>query len=314
MTGRRIVDINYLFKQIMSMSSNTCNECGDGVMIFEGEIKHALISIFKFRCTACGRKKRIESCHTKQSNKANVNESAISGIVSIGLGHYHLQEFLAHLNIQSMTYPTYHELDRKFQKNAWALAKKLEEEHLQEEIRIARETGQVDSAGNALITVEFDGSWGKRSYGKNYSSLSGCAAIIGLRTNKILYSDVKSKYCHTCKMAQSRNAPPNKHDCNKNYDGPSSGMETQIIVEGFIHCASKGARFNKYVGDGDSSTYKALRDLRLYKDPELEIEKFECVNHLFRNFWRKFDDLLDCTTFCLRGRKVLSSSLGTNNH
>ncbi|KAG4065358.1 hypothetical protein HA402_010852 [Bradysia odoriphaga] len=78
-------------------------------------------------------------------------------------------------------------------------------------------------------------------------------------------------------MAQSRNAPPNQHDCNKNYDGPSSGMETQIIVEGFIHCASKGARFTKYVGDGDSSTYKALRDLHLYKDPELEIEKFECV-------------------------------------
>ncbi|KAG4072233.1 hypothetical protein HA402_005955 [Bradysia odoriphaga] len=190
------------------------------------------------------------------------------------------------------------------------LEEQLEEEHLQEEIRLAIAAGEVDSAGNALIIVEFDGSWGKRFNGKSYSSLSGCAAIIGLRTNKILYSDVKSKYCHVCKMAQSRNAPPNQHDCNKNYDGPSSGMETQIIVEGFIHCASKGARFTKYVGDGDSSTYKALRDLHLYKDPELEIEKFECVNHLFRNFWKKFDDLLESTKFCRRGRKLLSSSLG----
>lgn len=278
-------------------------------MVFIGEIRRGLMSVFKFQCNRCNVKRRIESC-PKSSTEANVNEAAVSGIVSIGLGYYHLQEFLAHLNINYMNYSTYHLLDEKFQKNAWKLAKIFEEEALETEIRLAKECGQVDSAGNALIEVEFDGSWGKRSYRKNFTSLSGCAAIIGIRTRKILYSDIKSKYCHTCKIAQSKFTPPNKHECNKNYDGPSSGMETQIVVEGFKYCAEKGARFIRYIGDGDASTYKALQDLRLYKDPDLDIEKLECVNHLYRNFYKKFDDLLSSTKFSRCGRKLLSSTLG----
>lgn len=304
------MDIDYLFTQMQNMTSNKCNKCKNGKMVFQSEIKRALRSVFKFQCTSCGTLKRVESCRGKKADNANVNEAAVTGIVSIGLGHYHLQELLAHLNIQGMSNPTYHKLDQKLQINVWRLAKKLEEEALLEEIRLAIECGQVDSAGNALLTVEFDGSWGKRSYGKNYSSLSGCAAIIGLRTRKIIYSDVKNKYCHTCKIAQSRNTPANFHECNTNYDGPSSGMETEIVVEGFKFCAGKGARITKYIGDGDSSTYKALKDLRLYKDPELDIEKLECVNHLFRNFYKKFDDLFSNTKFKLKGRKLLSSTLG----
>lgn len=279
-------------------------------MAFRGEIKRGLMSVFKFQCTHCGTKRRVESCPVKSTTTANINEGAVSGIISIGLGHSHLQEFLAHLHINDMSYSTYHGLDQNFQKKSWQLAKQLEEEALMEEIRLAKESGHVDSAGNALITVEFDGSWGKRSYRNNFSSLSGCAAIIGLRTKKILYSDVKNKYCHICKIAQSKCTPPNKHECNKNYDGPSSGMETQIVVEGFIFCAAKGARFTRYIGDGDSSTYKALRDLRLYKDPDIDIEKFECVNHLFRNFYKKFDELLLNTKFKKNARKLLSSTLG----
>lgn len=294
---------------MLSITTNTCNECSDGEIFLKREIKRGLMSVFIFECTCCGVMKRVESCPYK-TTEANVNEGAVSGIVSIGLGYSHLQEFLAHINVPGMSYPTYLEFDKKFQINAWKLAKQLEEQSLMEEIRLAKEDGQIDSSGNALISVEFDGSWGKRSYGKNFSSLSGCAAIIGLRTGKILYSDVKNKYCHTCKIAQSKFTPPNNHECNRNYDGASSGMETEIIVDGFKFCAAKGARFTKYIGDGDSSTHKALKDLRLYKNPDLDIEKFECVNHLFRNFYKKMDDLLVNTKFSKNGRKLLSATLG----
>lgn len=342
-SGRRIVDINYVFEQMQRMSTNTCKTCNEGKMVFEKEIKRGLLSVFTFQCTSCGKRKRLESSHLRNNKGANVNQGAVTGIVSIGLGHYHLQEFFSHLDITTMSYPTYHKLDKQLQVNTWKLAKKLEDEALQEEIRLAIENGDVDSAGNALISVEFDGSWGKRSYGCNFSSLSGCAAIIGLRTGKILYSGVKNKYCHTCAIAESRinrlkqhecsknneepsrgietscntcsiielcNIRPKEHECNKNYDGPSSGMETQIIVEGFKFCAEKGSRFTKFIGDRDSSTYKALRDLRLYKNPDLQIEKFECVNHLFRNFRKAFTKLLANTKFKLKGRKLLRAMLG----
>lgn len=254
----------------------------------------------------------FKSCPTYDDTE-NINISAVLGITSIGLGHYHLQEFLAHLNVPSMSYVTYHKYEENYvQKEYYKLSKKLEAEALNEEIRLAKENNEVDEGGNALISVEFDGSWEKRAYTGNFSSLAGCAAIVGLRTKKILYSAVKKKYCHVCQMAGDE--PARKHNCNKNYEGPSSGMETQIIIEGFKYCAEKGARFNQYVGDGDSSTYKALRDLQLYKDPYVPIEKFECVNHLFRNFLKQWKILLKNTKVNSKGRKLLNLEIGKTNH
>lgn len=310
MSGRRIVDIDYFFKQLTSIIKFDCNNCEFRELIFFKEIRRGLQSSFIFACNNCSNTLRINSCPTYDDSE-DINLSAVLGIISVGLGHYHLQEFLAHLNIPAMSYVTYHKIEQeRIQVEYSKLSKQLEAEALAEEIRLAKENNEVDSAGNALIAVEFDGSWEKRAYTNNFTSLAGCAAIIGLRTKKILYSAVKKKYCHICKIAMSRNITPRKHDCKKNYDGPSSGMETQIIIEGFKYCAEKGARFHKYVGDGDSSTYKALRDLKLYKDPDILIEKFECVNHLFRNFFKQFKALLKSSKMSLKGRKLLSLEIG----
>lgn len=281
-------------------------------MTFTKETKRGLISMFHFSCTKCGRRKRVDSCEYKNKSLANPNDAAILGIVSIGLGFYHIQELLCNFNIPCMSYQTFYTIEKRLQSDWWKLAKKLEEEALLEEIRLAKEIGEVDSAGNALIPVKADGSWHKRSYGNNFSSSAGCAAIIGIRTNKIIYLDVKSKYCHICKIAQSQNTPPNKHECNANYSGPSTGMETVIIVEGFKYCAEKGARFNKFISDGDSSTYKALRDLRLYKDPVVYIDKYDCLNHVCKNFGKKMSGLENNTKFKTNARKLIDPRLGND--
>ncbi|KAG4074917.1 hypothetical protein HA402_009342 [Bradysia odoriphaga] len=302
----------YIFNQMMQLTRFACTNCESGTFTYSKEIQRGLQSSFIFVCGDCGNTLVFKSCPT-YDDAENINISAILGITAIGLGHYHLQEFLAHLNVPSMSYVTYHKYEEdKIQKEYFKLCKQLEAEALNEEIRLAREHNEVDAAGNALISVEFDGSWEKRAYTGNFSSLAGCAAIIGLRTNKILYSEVKTKYCHICKIAESRSVTPQKHNCQKNFDGPSSGMETQIIIDGFKYCATKGARFNRYVGDGDSSTYKALRDLQLYKDPYIPIEKFECVNHLFRNFFKQWKTLLKSSKVNLKGRKLLNLEIGRN--
>lgn len=313
LSGRRIVDIDFVFKQMQDMTKNICKKCESGEMIFESEFKRGLISIFKFRCTYCGQTKRIDSCQPAKTNTyANVNEASVLGIVSVGLGFYHLEEFMAHLNVPCMCYSTFHKIDQKLQDDWWQVAKKFEADALNEEIRLARESNEVDSAGNMLIAVEIDGSWCKRSFGNNFSSLSGCAAIIGRRTNKIIYLNVKNKYCHICKIAESKDTAPKSHKCKANYDGPSSGMETQIIVEGFLFLAEKGVIINKFIGDGDSSTYKALRELRLYKDVDANLEKFDCENHLYRNFTKKCNTLPTSTKFKLRGRKLLPATIGND--
>lgn len=89
-------------------------------------------------------------------------------------------------------------------------------------------------------------------------------------------------------------------------------MEADIILEGFKVCQEQEARFYKLIADGDSTTYKILRDLRIYKDPDLFIEKLECVNHLFRNFRSKFRCLNKVTKFDCSLRKHVNPSKGND--
>lgn len=201
----------------------------------------------------------------------------------------------------------------KLQQSDWEnLAKKCALDALNEEIKLATDIGDVDENGTALVAVIADGGWAKRSYGKKFNSLSGCAVLIGVKTRKVVFYGTRSKYCHVCKIAQSRNAPVNQHECNINYKGPSSGMEADIILEGFKQSEEHGARYHKLIADGDSSTYKILRDYRVYKDPDLVIEKLECVNHLCRNFRSKFGFLEKVCKFDSKLRKQVNPSRGND--
>lgn len=244
-----------------------------------------------------------------------VNQEAVLGVNLIGSGFYHLQEFLTNLGVPCLSSSTYENISN-VQQPAWhGLAQKHAMDALFEEINQAVAAGDIDSEGNALITVICDGGWGKRSYGKAFNSLSGCAALVGVRTKKVVYFGSRNKYCHVCKIAAKNDnddEPVKEHACNINYKGPSSGMEADIIVEGFKECEKLGARFHKMIADGDSSTYKTLRDLRLYKYPDLVIEKLECVNHLCRNFRSRFGFLDKVTKFDIKLRKHVKPSKGND--
>lgn len=278
-------------------------------MEFHKEIKLGLRSTFKFICCNCGYIGRIESSR-KNEESMHVNEAATLGITSVGLGFYHLEEFTAHLDIPCMSSKTFEKENKNLQKRWWHQAKKLALQALKKEIELAKSINSIDAKGHALIPVIVDGSWAKRSYGKGFSSLSGFACIIGMRTKKVLYFDVKRKYCHTCKLSYAKTCPPNFHECNINFDGPSTGMESAIIVEGFVACEQMGARFDKFVGDGDASTFKELRELQIYKDPEVTIDKYECESHLFRNYRAKYGELTTCTKYQTATRKYITASKG----
>lgn len=271
-------------------------------MVVVGETQRGLNSVFKLRCIKCGCFRKFESC-PKKENELNVNEEAVLGINLIGSGFSHLQEFLANLGVPCMSSTTYDKISNEQQADWFKLAKQYSREAFQEEIDLAVAAGDIDTSGNALIAVICDGGWGKRSYGKKFNSLSGCAAVVGVRTKKVIYFGARNKYCHTCKIAESKSAPVKEHQCNINYRGPSSGMEADIILEAFRECEKLGGRFHKMIADGDSSTYKTLRNFRIYKDPDLVIEKLECVNHLCRNFRSKFGNLEKITKFSTKLRK-----------
>lgn len=299
----------FVFEQMKYLNEHA-DDCGS-TMVYTKETKLGFRSIFHFECSECGVFHKIQSS-SRNDISININKATTLGITSIGSGFYHLEELCAHWNIPCMSSSTFDYEQKMLQKEWWELGNYHARKALQEEIDHAIATGNVDSAGNALIIVICDGSWGKRSYGKGFSSLSGCAVIVGAYTKKVIYYGVKNKYCHTCTLSYANYCPPNEHECNISYVGPSSGMETEIIVDGFKACELLGARFNKIISDGDSSTFKEIRESLIYRNPDIIVEKFECVNHLYKNARKKIDALSSNTKFTLKDRKLLKSSIGND--
>lgn len=73
-----------------------------------------------------------------------------------------------------------------------------------------------------------------------------------------------------------------EHTCFKNYEGPSTGMESTILVEGFQKSQEMhGVKYLQFVGDGDSSVFAQLREKVSYGR---QIKKIECKNHVIKNY------------------------------
>lgn len=153
----------------------------------------------------------------------------------------------------------------------------------------AIERGHVTASGIPYTKVCTDGSWGRRSYGTNYNSLSGAAVIIDHYTGKVLYYGVKNKYCTTCVRAKNNYKCP-KHICYKNWKSskPSTEMESEIILDGFKSSIEMhGLIYSAIICDKDSNVYKKIVDNNVYGEQNLIVERILCTNHLLRNLCKK---------------------------
>ena len=135
--------------------------------------------------------------------------------------------------------------------------------------------------GVPAITVVIDGGWSKRTHKHSYNAKSGVAIVIGQATGKILHLGVRNKYCSMCNVAENKQIAPPDHECHKNWVGPSSSMETDILVAAFQEAENKyGLRYTTYVGDGDSSVYPSL--IASVPGWGHAIRKLECANHCIK--------------------------------
>lgn len=172
LSGRRIVDIKHMFNEIKKISRHEPFQCGFADMTCVSEVSTGLRSGFKFKCEMCNLSDIIWS-ETHSGDDMDVNTAAVAGVMSIGSGYSGLHELLGAMNIRNMSAPTYDRYHKKVA-NGWQQTALTEmKEAADEEIRLARERGDVDKEGVPLLTVVADGSWAKRSYRTNYSSMSG---------------------------------------------------------------------------------------------------------------------------------------------
>lgn len=299
--GFRVVELGYLLGWAIDLNREHFRVCSGGTMKPINEIRSGLVSTIVFQCDFCMQVKKFSTENPKSSR---INKSFVFGTLASSGTYTHSTELLSCMDIPSMGENMFYEIERDMDDGFYdALVQSMIDAGEKEKAH-AIEVGNVDGDGVPWISVYLDGSWSKRSYGTSYSSLSGMAAIIGQYTGKVLFVGVRNKYCVVCARAQSKEISPKKHKCFKNWDQSASSMEADIIVEGF--CSSvemHGVRFKEFIADGDSSVHSEIRKRVPYG---LDVQKWECTNHVLKNYTKHLYKVKGDTSISLAGRKLLT--------
>lgn len=263
LSGVRLVDISFFIKQLTEASNhNPTFGCTLSNMHVVREMYRGLSPFLVFKCRMCNIEIHVPTHDQgKDASEMNINTRAVAGIMSIGGGFSHLEEFSASIGLPCMSGKAYTKYHGQVC-DGWEKAAALKmAEACAEEAEIAVERGEIDTDGVPILTVVADGCWSKRSYRTNYNALSGVAAIVGFHTQKVIYMGVKNKYCivYARKTNEGKSMP---HICYKNWAKSSTSMEAGIIV-GFKQSESMyKVRYGKLIADGDSSCYKQILDAR----------------------------------------------------
>ncbi|KAK3083296.1 hypothetical protein FSP39_018759 [Pinctada imbricata] len=131
------------------------------------------------------------------------------------------------------------------------------------------------------IEVSFDSGWQKRGIGWNYNSSTGHGSMIGKETGKVLQFSLRSKACHICALYQSKNHTVPAHECTKNWDGSSKGMEPDMAISMAKDLKEAGCPINVIHGDNDSTTTSRLQAVFP------SIEKKDDANHTKKSITSK---------------------------
>lgn len=71
-------------------------------------------------------------------------------------------------------------------------------------------------------------------------------------------------------------------------------MESDALREAFQTSIEKcGLIYKKFVEDGDSSVYKSILDSNPYEEYDLQVQKYECTNHLTKNAYKRLQKVVD---------------------
>lgn len=189
--GRRIVNVQFFIDQLSEICKHSSMfSCNLSNIKIISENRTGLESKFNVLCEMCNQKFVLKS--DPDTPDENLNQQIVSAVISNGSGYSHLEILTAALSIPGISPQLYLRTQNKIFDWWEAAAVRSMAEFAKEEARLAILAGSVDQHGTPLITVIVDGCWSKRSYGKNYSALSGAAAIIGLRTGKVIFYGVKT--------------------------------------------------------------------------------------------------------------------------
>lgn len=178
--GRRIVDIKFVFDQILASKNQNHIKGFDCSFInseFIKETRKGFQCSWFFKCKMCNIVTIIQS-DIDDNNKIPINKAVANASISVGIGYSQVNEFSASIDVPCMTNSSFikncNKIDEVVNESAW------EQMRLAglEEKKLALERNDVDTDGIPMCPVVADGQWGKRSYKTKYDSLSGAVIFI----------------------------------------------------------------------------------------------------------------------------------------
>ena len=285
--GYRFVDMEILSIVISVLSCPVCQLCSLTLREKFSE-KMGFASFLVIKCSDC---KFSHDFYTSNpvGKSYDINLRVIYAMRNIGQGHASIKKFTTLMNMPSpMTVKNYDLAVSKITKHVVNIAEQTMTEAVKE-IKSLKET-PADSIVD--IPISCDGSWQRRGF----ASLNGSFTSISLDTGKIVDIQVMSRYCKGCKskgplQKTDKFAFDNwkqKHKCRMNHSGSAGAMEITGAKEIFSRSIEKhGLRYHQYLGDGDSKSYPAVKDI--YKT--IEVEKLECVGHIQKRVGNRLRNL-----------------------
>lgn len=284
-SGRVICDIGYVITQARKLEdhNHTCNF--NGRLIYKSHLTRGLVHTYTFECdkVLCSHKKTVVT----DGEQGCLNKLAVLGAMSTGNGYSQEEQKFSIMNMTYMSKNTFANSEKAAGDGIEVYSKDTMDAAIDEEKKLAKEGCNVDRDGFYNVCAIVDGGWCKRSYGHGYNASSGVAVIIGALTKKILYIGVRNKVCLICRAIEDGRTPSKDHMCSKNWTGPSTAMESDIIVEGLKYLEKvHSIRCTRLIGDGDTNLMTKVQENVSFG---CRILKIECANHAVRRYFRALE-------------------------
>ena len=278
--GYILMDVSILCEYLSRTA--VCNECETpvqcGINLDDSQgFAHNFVSY----CENCDSKtilfnssKKTERTEIVKGKKTpfEVNSRMVSFVRGIGKGHTALEIFSKHLNSPPpMTAANYGKLFKRQHAASKAVATESMKAAAQDVLKEGRD-----------CAVSFDGTWQRRGHASHH----GVISAISVDTGKCLDVEVLSNICKGCQHWEKADKTSDKylrwkadHKCSSNHVGSAGAMESVGALRIFTRSeTTRNLRYTKYLGDGDSSSFKTVSESKPYED--VDIEKLECVGHI----------------------------------
>ena len=285
--GRRMVKEGFVLFDLKNLcqfleENFLCPECKQNTIScgINLDKKLGFCNTLEMECSSCYFKKDLDSSRCVDNELSGkpmkeINIRMVSFIRSIGRGHSALDNFSLFVNSPPpMTKKNY----KKVFKRVACATKVVAFDSMR---RAATEFKELSESTDCAVSL--DGSWQRRGHASHH----GVVSCILVETGKCIDIEVLSNICKGCSNWESRDKTSQdylrwreNHKCKMNHSGTSTSMEPVGVVRIFersVH--THGLQYTKFLGDGDSSSFKRVVDHKPYGE-EVDIHKLECVGHV----------------------------------